>query len=118
MKSSENIKDRVISKSINLDYKINCMVSDVQQKIWLFEQRELGTAAYNIPVLWHLSGSLNINALERSLEKIVKKHEILRTCFIWSDKYQSPVQVVRGHAEIALSHIDVTRNGDKDWQNV
>ena len=40
-----------------------------------------GNPAYNMPVAYHLSGSLDVQALASGLGEIVRRHESLRTTF-------------------------------------
>jgi len=40
-----------------------------------------GSTAYNGPAAVLLQGSLNVAALEQSINEIVRRHEALRTCF-------------------------------------
>ncbi|MFO1417373.1 MAG: condensation domain-containing protein [Methylotetracoccus sp.] len=42
---------------------------------------EPGSAFYNIPAAYRLGGRLDRTALERSVESLVRRHEILRTRF-------------------------------------
>lgn len=44
-----------------------------------------GDLAYDIPALFHLRGPLDLVALERSLARIVERHEVLRTTFVLPD---------------------------------
>jgi hypothetical protein len=58
-------------------------LSFAQERIWFLSQWEPDSPAYNIPIALRLTGSLNVAALERSLNEIVRRHEILRTrCLI------------------------------------
>ena len=57
------------------------VLSFAQQRLWFFDQLEPGLSAYNIPAAVRLKGPLNLAALERSLNEIVKRHESLRTTF-------------------------------------
>ena len=41
-----------------------------QQRMWFLQQLQPGSSAYNIPVAVRLKGSLNVNALEDSLNQI------------------------------------------------
>ncbi len=52
-----------------------------QEQLWFFEQLEPGTATYNLPFGLHLTGALDVGALERSLNEVVNRHEVLRTSF-------------------------------------
>ncbi|HEX6719149.1 MAG TPA: amino acid adenylation domain-containing protein [Pyrinomonadaceae bacterium] len=63
-----------------------------QQKLWFFNQSNLGTAFFNTPAAVHLEGTLNIEALQRAFNEIVGRHEILRTIYLVEDR--RPVQVV------------------------
>jgi hypothetical protein len=56
------------------------------------EQFEPDTAAYNIPAAARLSGPLDVPALERSINEIVRRHETLRTSFV-SERGQ-PAQII------------------------
>src|SRR5580658_5835949 len=52
-----------------------------QQRLWFLCQFEGASVAYNILEGWRLIGPLNLQALERSLVEIIRRHEALRTTF-------------------------------------
>jgi thioesterase domain-containing protein/acyl carrier protein len=52
-----------------------------QQKSWLEDPANSDSAVYNYPLLLRLRGPLNVNALERSMQEIVRRHEVLRSVF-------------------------------------
>ncbi|BAU16013.1 amino acid adenylation domain-containing protein (plasmid) [Leptolyngbya sp. NIES-3755] len=54
-------------------------LSFAQQRIWFLQQLEPSNPVYNIPTMLHLSGSLNLSALEQSFNALVQRHEVLRT---------------------------------------
>ncbi|MGA4195177.1 amino acid adenylation domain-containing protein, partial [Ralstonia nicotianae] len=56
-------------------------LSFAQQRLWFLAQMEGGSEAYHIPVGLRLKGALDEDALRRSLDRIVARHEALRTCF-------------------------------------
>ena len=56
-------------------------LSYAQQRLWFIDQLEPGSAAYNIPCAVRLIGPLDAEALGRSLNEIVARHEVLRTSF-------------------------------------
>jgi aspartate racemase len=56
-------------------------LSFAQEGVWFFEQVAPGTSSYNMPEAWRLNGRLDVRALEASIEKVIHRHEILRTVF-------------------------------------
>ena len=67
--------------------------SFAQERIWFLEQLAPGTAIYNVRTALRLTGPLDVTALRRSLNKVVLRHETLRTTFTTND--DQVVQVVR-----------------------
>ena len=57
-------------------------LSGSQQRLWFIDRLdpEAG-AAYHIPCALHLSGRLDRTALKAALDRVVARHEVLRTCF-------------------------------------
>ena len=56
-------------------------LSFAQQRQWILWQLEPHSAAYNIPLALRLHGPLNREALRRSVEALIERHETLRTRF-------------------------------------
>ncbi|MGC5877992.1 condensation domain-containing protein, partial [Ralstonia pseudosolanacearum] len=56
-------------------------LSFAQQRLWFLAQMEGGSEAYHIPVGLRLKGELDEEALRRALDRIVARHEALRTRF-------------------------------------
>jgi len=89
--------------------------SFAQERLWFLEQLEEGSAVYNIPIAIRLSGQLNVTALEKSFNEIVRRHEILRTGFTshpYGDPSQGiaegqPVQVIADRSTLKLPTIDL-----------
>jgi len=54
-------------------------LSFAQQRLWFLEQFHPGSDVYNIVVPIRISGVLEIDALRRGLEEIVRRHEVLRS---------------------------------------
>ena len=84
----------------------NLPQSFAQQRLWLLEQWEPGTAAYLLPHAWRLHGELDHDALESSLTGLATRHEILRTTFAMIDG--QPVQIVHPSGLVSLPIQDLT----------
>src|SRR5690348_6093751 len=56
--------------------------SFAQQRLWLLHQLEPESPIYHIFYIMRLQGKLDLAALTRSLNEIVRRHEILRTTFV------------------------------------
>jgi len=55
------------------------LLSFSQERLWFIERYEEGTHAYNVPLVFKLRQGMNLSVLKKSLQGIVKRHEILRT---------------------------------------
>ncbi len=81
-------------------------LSFAQQRLWFLHQMEPSNAAYNMPLAFRLSGQLEVEALQWSLDEIVRRHEILRTTFDVLD--QEPVQLVAATGNLTLTVTDLS----------
>jgi amino acid adenylation domain-containing protein len=71
-------------------------LSYAQQRLWLLAQMG-ASEAYHIFNGWRLKGALDREALRRGLDRIVARHEALRTTFVFLEG--EPVQCVKSAAE-------------------
>src|SRR5659263_82235 len=67
-------------------------LSFAQQRMWVLDQMDPGIYINNVSRALSLSGPLDVDALERSLDEILRRHEALRTTFPLIDG--NPVQVI------------------------
>ena len=81
-------------------------LSFAQERLWLIDQMEKESGLYNVPSAVLLRGDLDLNALEQSLNAIVRRHESLRTVFAVVDG--SPVQVITSSPALSLPVTDLT----------
>ncbi|HEY9856591.1 MAG TPA: amino acid adenylation domain-containing protein [Stenomitos sp.] len=76
-----------------------------QERLWFLDQLDPNSSTYNIPAALRLKGSLDVVALERSLNEIVRRHEVLRTTF--AKVNGEPVQVIHPALSLPLPVIDL-----------
>jgi amino acid adenylation domain-containing protein len=80
-------------------------LSFAQERLWFLDQLEPGSAFYNLPFALRLRGALDVDALERSLGEIVRRHDALRTVF--RERDGTPVQVVVPFGGFGLTRKDL-----------
>lgn len=71
-----------------------------QERLWFLDRLDPGSAAYNIPLAIEIEGELNVSALERSFNELIRRHEILRTTYEMRDR--QPVQRIGPGSTISL----------------
>ncbi|MGS0897493.1 amino acid adenylation domain-containing protein, partial [Burkholderia stagnalis] len=87
-------------------------LSFAQKRLWFLDRFEPGSASYNMPSALRLSGELDVTALRMALDRIVARHEVLRTYFDVADG--EPVQRVEPQARFALAIHDLSGEADED----
>src|ERR1041385_6535362 len=84
-------------------------LSFAQERLWFLDQLEPGSALYNVPSSYRLGGEVNVPALERSLNEIVRRHEALRTRF--QVVGGQPLQIIESPREQRLEVRDLGELG-------
>ncbi len=87
-------------------------LSFAQQRLWFLDQLEPGSAAYHVPILIRLTGSLDVGTLEQSIREVVDRHESLRTTF--RKLKDGPVQVIAPPGSFRLDAIDLSATEDAE----
>jgi amino acid adenylation domain-containing protein/non-ribosomal peptide synthase protein (TIGR01720 family) len=90
-------------------------LSFAQQRLWFLQQLDPESAAYHIPGAIRLHGQLNVSALERCFQEIVRRHEALRTNFIIQDG--QPLQIIRNDATWNLYVVDLQHLSDSEQES-
>ncbi|MGA4260043.1 amino acid adenylation domain-containing protein, partial [Ralstonia nicotianae] len=90
-------------------------LSFAQQRLWFLAQMEGGSEAYHIPVGLRLKGELDEDALRRSLDRIVARHEALRTRFVAEDG-QAVQLIVPADVGLTLEWVDLSTEEASEHQ--
>ena len=90
----------------------NLPLSFAQEGLWFLSQLEPTNPFYNEAVALRLHGSLNVVALEKSLNKIIQRHEILRTNFAMVEG--QPVQVIAQSLTLSVQVLDLGEVPESD----
>src|SRR5262245_14647310 len=78
-KSSAGKTASLIPRRVN---RTSAPLSYAQRPLWFLDRLFPGNPAYLIRGAVRLRGILDADALRRSLNDVVARHEILRTCFV------------------------------------
>jgi amino acid adenylation domain-containing protein len=77
-----------------------------QQRLWFLDQLEPETTGYNMMGGVCLDGSLDLTAMEKAINEILRRHEILRTAF--PSVEGQPVQRILPAYSFALPRVDLS----------
>lgn len=83
-----------------------------QQHLWRLQQAIPNTALFNIPTAVWTSGPLNLDALQKSFQKLIERHHVLHTTF--TVKNGLPLQVVDDAARPELEIVDLSELSVED----
>ena len=93
----------------------NLPLSFAQQRLWFLDQLEPDGSVYNVPIGLRLRGPLNVESLERSLNEIVRRHEVLRASFPSVGGY--PLQLISPSLILSLPLVDLTDHPAAEREN-
>jgi amino acid adenylation domain-containing protein len=78
-----------------------------QQRLWFLHELEPNSDPYKLCSAFRLTGRLDLEALQRALETIVARHEVIRTTYTARDGV--PVQVIAESSPFELQMTDLTQ---------
>ena len=76
-----------------------------QERLWFIEQLQPGNAAYNIFSASRIKGRLDVALMERVVNELIARHEVVRTTFTVVD--DQPIQVIHPTLEVKLTPVDL-----------
>jgi len=105
--------EREVLSDMKADRKTgNIPLSFAQHWLWAFQTANPADCFYNVSNRFHLAGKLDLEVLEKSLNEIICRHEILRTTFRVVNG--SPVQVISPLAEVDMQIKDLISLSKED----
>jgi amino acid adenylation domain-containing protein len=90
------------------------LTSFAQQRLWFLDQLEPGTAAYNLPRAFRITGPLDLPTLTRAVQEVVRRHESLRTVFDSVDGEARQIVLPELEVEIPLVDLSATPQQDRE----
>ena len=111
--TAEQLEQSAPIEGLSADYSLP--LSFAQQRLWFLTQLDPETSLYNMSASVLLKGSLNIEALERSLNEIIRRHESLRTVFPTVDG--QPIQSILPSLTLQLIPVDLSHLSTAERQS-
>ena len=97
------------------------LLSSAQKRLYILQQMNLDSSAYNMPGIIPLPAAFDWRKIEETLMKLIKRHESLRTSFhMFGDQ---PVQRIHDNVEFEIEQLEIgdqgsgVRRGDPAWSS-
>ena len=110
--SKENSKASVLAPIQPADRNKTVPLSFAQQRLWLLDQLQPFSPAYNMPTALRVRGKLDIAAFHSALNQIVRRHEVLRTSF--HVVHGEPAQIISDELQLPLPLTDLSAYGAEE----
>lgn len=82
--------------------KENYLVSSAQKRLYIVNQIDESSMAYNMPAAFEIEGMLDISKIEEAFRQLIERHEAFRTSFVLVDG--EPVQIVHNDIEFKIRY--------------
>jgi amino acid adenylation domain-containing protein len=84
-------------------------LSPIQQGILFHTLYSPGAGEYIMQMVCTLRGTVDASAFERAWQRVVDRHEVLRTAFVW-EGFDEPLQIVRRKVRLPWEQRDLRAN--------
>ncbi|NQZ24682.1 MAG: AMP-binding protein, partial [Colwellia sp.] len=92
-------------------------LSFAQQRLWFLQQYDLEDSSYNLPRVIHIQGKLEVSTLELALNKVIERHDILRTRYVYAEGVDGiPRQVVEESVNLNFTLFDISELSSDEQQ--
>ncbi len=89
-------------------------LSFAQQRLWFLYQLEGPSPTFNVQTAVRLTGLLDLEALEKSLSEMVRRHEILRTTF--RTQHGEPYQHIEPPSRVRVPAFDLCAGSEVEQE--
>jgi amino acid adenylation domain-containing protein len=86
----------------NAEEKEYYVLSSAQKRLYILQQFDPGSTAYNIPAVIPIPGEVDIEQLQKTFTRLISRHESLRTSFHMVG--DEPVQIVHEDVESGIEY--------------
>ncbi|NOQ28198.1 MAG: AMP-binding protein, partial [Bacteroidales bacterium] len=93
----------------------NYPLSSAQKRLYLLQQFDLTSTAYNMPNIIPLGKELEKSKIEEVFKQLINRHESFRTSIILVD--QEPVQLINKNVEFKIEEISIERTELENTRN-
>ncbi|KAM6517298.1 Hybrid PKS-NRPS synthetase luc5 [Fusarium solani] len=80
----------------------NGPLSFAQERIWFLQQYLQDATTFNVTMAYRITGPLRVNDLESAFQKVIQRHESLRTGFHMDPETTVPTQIVYEQSPFGL----------------
>ena len=94
------------------DVKRVAPTSQSQRALWVLCQALSNDSVYNEAHVVRIRGLLDVDALAKALDEVVRRHEALRTCFRVVDS--EPMQAISAETRLALEVVDLSAVAEEE----
>jgi len=90
-------------------YAENYPLSSSQKRLWALSQLDEASTAYNMPFIQTIRGDYDVTVLEKAIEAVVERHEILRTVYRENDEGEVRQWILpKGDSNVKAEFVDFT----------
>jgi bacitracin synthase 3 len=86
-------------------------LSSAQKRLYILQQMDASATGYNIPGTIYLNRNFKIDKLEGIFNRLIARHESLRSSFRIVD--EEPVQIIHDNVEFEIEYYGIDKN--EDW---
>ena len=101
---------------IPINRDVDIPLSFSQERIWFINEFHTGILAYNFEAVLWFKGVLKVEILEKSLNEILRRHEIYRTTF--PSKNGQPIQVIHKFSPMKLDVTDISSSKEDEREEM